>query len=195
MERVAEEVRALEGTALAEYRREHKYSPTVGEGSPEAKIMLVGEAPGLNEAKSGRPFVGAAGKLLNELLLSIGLQREDIYITNIVKDRPPENRDPRPDEIRLYAPFLERQIEILQPSVIVPLGRFAMDFILRQFNLPEAGQKIGALHGRLLRARAPYGEISILPLYHPATAFYNEKIRATLEQDIQVLAPFVEQKQ
>jgi uracil-DNA glycosylase family 4 len=107
----------------------------IGEGSHFADIMFVGEAPGKNEAIQGRPFVGASGKFLNELLLGVGIKREDVYITNIVKDRPPENRDPTPEEIEMYGPFLDRQIDIIQPKVIATLGRFSMVYIMKKFGL------------------------------------------------------------
>jgi uracil-DNA glycosylase family 4 len=122
---------------------------------------------------------------------SIGLNREDVYITNVVKDRPPDNRDPRSNEVRLYAPFLTRQIEIIQPKVLVALGRFAMDFILQEFDMDEQGQKISSLHGKMLKARASYGDIVIVPLYHPSVTFYSAGRRDVLEQDFQVLRQFV----
>jgi DNA polymerase len=188
---VAEEIRGSEGSPLYEYRKEKGYSPVVGEGDPDAKLMLVGEAPGAREAESGRPFVGRAGRVLDRLLESIGLCREDVYITNVLKDRPPGNRDPRMEEIELYAPYLERQIEIIQPEVIVTLGRFAMDFILEQYDLPQQGRKISDLHGTALEARASYGKVTIVPLYHPAAAFYAQELESTMAHDVQVLKQFV----
>jgi DNA polymerase len=152
--------------------------------------MFIGEAPGEWEAKSGRPFVGASGRLLNELLQSIGLRREDVYITNVVKDRPPENRDPTVQEIRLYMPFLVRQLEIIQPKVIVTLGRFAMDFIFDLFQMPEKGQKISKIHGQLFHAQTPSGDIAVIPLYHPAVALYTTAQRQTLADDFQILKQF-----
>lgn len=193
LEKMAEEIRNLRDSPLYEYRQANKYSMVFGEGNPHATIMFIGEAPGEREAKTGRPFVGAAGRLLNDLLGSIGLQREDVYITNVVKDRPPENRDPTAAEIQLYQPFLLRQIELIQPQVIVTLGRFAMDFVLKQFNLPEKGQKISQLHGKLLPATAGYGSISVVPLYHPAVALYTRAQAETLKQDFEVLKQFVPQ--
>jgi DNA polymerase len=191
LEEIAERVRDLEASPLYEYREEHGYQPVIGEGDPDAEVMFIGEAPGAQEAKTGRPFVGSAGKVLDALLASIGVAREDVYITNVVKDRPPDNRDPRVEEIARYAPFLLRQIEIIQPQVIATLGRFAMDFILEQFDLPQQGQRIGDLHGQVLEAEASYGEVVIVPLYHPAAAFYNKELKDVIEEDIQVLAPFV----
>jgi DNA polymerase len=191
MEKLGEQVRNLTRSPLYGFRTEHNYKAVIGEGDLNAKIMLIGEAPGLQEAKSGRPFVGASGRFLNELLESAGLQREQVYITNIVKDRPPENRDPTPDEIALYAPVLEAQIALIQPQVIATLGRFAMDYVLGLFQMPQKGEKISLLHGQLLEAQAPYGSVYVLPLYHPAVALYNLNQRQTLLEDIQKLAPFV----
>jgi len=188
---VKEAVRDFKESPLYAYRLKNNYKVVFGEGDVNAPVMLIGEAPGKNEAQAGRPFVGAAGRVLNNLLESVGLNRSDIYITNVVKDRPPQNRDPNPEEVALYSPFLEQQIEIVQPRVIVTLGRFAMDFILTYFNLPEKREKIGALHGKLLEAETDYGKISILPMYHPAAGFYNDEVKATLQEDIQALKPFL----
>jgi DNA polymerase len=128
----------LTESPLYAYRTENNYFPVIGQGNHYADIMFIGEAPGKNEAEQGRPFCGASGRVLDELLASIDLQREDVYVTNIVKDRPPENRDPHKGEIALYAPFLEQQIDIIQPNVIATLGRFSMEFILKKYNAPEA---------------------------------------------------------
>jgi DNA polymerase len=195
LEKMAEEVRNLSESPLYQYRQANKYAMVFGEGNPDAAIMFIGEAPGEQEAKTGRPFVGASGRLLSELLKSIGLEREDVYITNVVKDRPPENRDPTAVEIQLYQPFLLKQIELIQPQVIVTLGRFAMDFVLKQFNLPEKGQKISRLHGQLLQAQTAYGPVSVVPLYHPAVALYTREQAETLKQDFQVLKQFVSKRQ
>lgn len=191
MQAIAEAITNLKESPLYKFRQENGYHAVIGEGSLDARIMLIGEAPGENEAKSGRPFVGAAGRVLTELLESIGLRREDVYITNIVKDRPPDNRDPSGAEIELYSPYLSRQIDIIQPRVIVTLGRFAMTFILKLFDRPEATQAIGKLHGQVIEAEAPYGQIAIVPLYHPASAFYNPGQKAALKEDILALKPFV----
>ena len=173
---------------MFEYRQANKYWPVIGEGSHEAKIMFVGEAPGKNEALTGRPFCGAAGKILDELLASIGLKREDIYITNIVKDRPPENRDPLPEEIAYYAPFLDQQIEILQPRVIATLGRFSMSYLLNKYFLPAS--TISEMHGQVIEMQEKYGPVVIVPLYHPAASIYNQKLKETLKADFAVLKQF-----
>src|SRR5690606_1691382 len=134
---------------LYEYRVKNKYLPVVGEGSCLADIVFVGEAPGKNEAKTGQPFCGASGRVLDELLGECGIKRGDVYITNIVKDRPPENRDPKPEEIILYAPFLDKQIEIIKPKVVATLGRFSMSYVIgRYVGLdPKEIGTIGQLHG------------------------------------------------
>jgi DNA polymerase len=190
LEELAQDVRDLEASPLYAYRQENDYSAVVGEGDPDAEIMFIGEAPGAEEARTGRPFVGRAGQLLDDLLASVGIDREEVYITNVLKDRPPNNRDPHVAEIELYAPFLLRQIEIIKPRVIATLGRFAMDFVLELYDLPQQGRRIGDLHGQVLEAEAPHGEVAVVPLYHPAAAFYNQDLRPTMEEDFQVLQRF-----
>ncbi len=138
-----------------------------GDGSAEARVMFVGEAPGKNEDIERRPFVGRSGKLLNAMLESLGWKRESVYITNIVKRRPPENRDPSPEEIAVYAPYLIRQIEIMRPKVIVPLGRFAMSHFL-----PEA--QISRDQGTAF----PWNDTVIYPIFHPAAALRSPKMMA-----------------
>jgi DNA polymerase len=181
----------LTESPLYAYRTENSYFPVIGQGNHYADIMFIGEAPGKNEAEQGRPFCGASGRVLDELLASIDLQREDVYVTNIVKDRPPENRDPHKGEIALYAPFLEQQIDIIQPNVIATLGRFSMEFILKKYNAPEANQKISQLHGTVIRVRAGYGEVAVVPLFHPAASLYNPSQKETLLNDFRVLTQFI----
>jgi uracil-DNA glycosylase family 4 len=190
LQQIAEEVRNLTESPLYKYRKTQGYSPVIGEGDLDAHIMMVGEAPGKREAQTGRPFVGAAGQILDSLLESIGLSRDQVYITNVVKDRPPENRDPTAEEIKLYAPFLTRQIDIIQPRVVATLGRFAMDYMLEHFGLPQQGRKISVLHGKILGAESSYGHLSIVPLYHPAAGFYNQDLKKAISKDFQVLERF-----
>lgn len=191
MRQIEEEVLALTSSPLYAYRTENKYLPVIGEGSHDAQIMFVGEAPGRNEAKSGRPFCGAAGKILDELLASVNIPRQDIYITNIVKDRPPQNRDPLPEEIASYGPFLDRQIEIIRPKVIATLGRYSMVYIMEMLGLKDRLDTIGKLHGQAFHAKTSYGEVTILPLYHPASAIYNPALKDTLLKDFANLASYV----
>lgn len=191
MKKIRDDVINLTDSPLYEYRKANNYFPVLGEGSHEADIMFVGEAPGKNEAKTGRPFCGAAGKILDELLASIGAERNKVYITNIVKDRPPENRDPTPEEIKLYGPFLDRQIEAIEPKVIATLGRFSMTYIMEKFGLWESLEPISSAHGKFYEARAGYGKIDILPLYHPAVAIYNRASKETLIKDFEKLKAFL----
>ena len=149
--------------------------------------MLIGEAPGKNEAKTGKPFCGAAGKFLNELLNHIDLCRENIYITNIVKDRPQENRDPTAKEIKAYGPLLDRQIEIIKPKIIATLGRFSMQYIMEKFGLRSEIEPISKTHGKIYEAKTSYGKIKIIPLYHPAAALYNGGMRNILKKDFEIL--------
>lgn len=180
----------LSESPLYDYRRRNGYFPVIGQGNHYAKIMFIGEAPGENEAKQGRPFCGASGRVLDDMLASINLERSEVYVTNVLKDRPPKNRDPLPEEIDLYAPFLDQQIAIIQPEVIATLGRFAMEFVLRKFDAPERNGRISQLHGRPIQVQAPFGALSVVPLYHPAMALYKADQRQILFDDFQVLKQF-----
>ena len=145
-----------------------------GTGSPDAQLMFIGEAPGKNEDLQGEPFVGAAGKFLNEMLGTIGLQRADIYISNIVKYRPPNNRDPTAEEIAAFVPYLNRQIEVIGPRLVIFLGRHSMNVFLPELKISQA-------HGHPVRKN---GQV-YLPLFHPAAALYNPGMRATLLEDFE----------
>lgn len=147
-----------------------------GEGDIDAKVMFIGEGPGFHEDRLSRPFVGRAGQLLDRLLAMISWPRESVYITNILKRRPPENRDPLPEEVAAYGPYLKRQIESINPKIIAALGRFAMNYFL-----PEA--KISKDHGQAAWA----GEYLILPLYHPAAALRSTQVLKDLEADFKKL--------
>ncbi len=155
-----------------------------GEGSRSAEIMFIGEAPGFHEDRNGEPFVGAAGKFLNEMLESIDLDRSSVYITNVVKCRPPGNRDPLPDEIAACSTYIDRQIELINPKVVVTLGRFSMS---RWF--PK--ERISRIHGRPQR----FGDITVVPMYHPAAALHQGSLRATIEADMKKLPQIVAQMQ
>ena len=188
---IKDEIVNLNQSPLYEYRQQNSYFPVIGQGNHHADIMFIGEAPGKNEAEIGRPFCGASGRVLDQLLDSINLERQQVYVTNIVKDRPPNNRDPQKSEIELYAPFLERQIEIIQPRVIATLGRFSMEFILRRYGAFQANQRISQIHGTVIKVQTGNGSASVVPLFHPAAALYNASQRTTLEQDFQVLKQFI----
>jgi len=187
MGRIKEGVLALKTSPLYKYRIENGYLPVIGDGSHGARIMFIGEAPGKNEAKTGRPFCGAAGKILDELLTTVNLKREEVYITNIVKDRPPENRDPTEEDVKIYGPFLDRQIEILQPQIIATLGRYSMQYVMQKFGLTEFLEPISKAHGKSYGAEMSYGKVRIIPLYHPAAAIYNQHLKETLKKDFEVL--------
>lgn len=191
MKEIRDEVFHLKNSPLYEYRQQNKYFPVVGEGSHVAHIMFVGEAPGKNEAETARPFCGRSGKILDEMLESIKLNRSDVYITNIVKDRPPENRDPSEEEIKLYGPFLDRQIEIIKPLVIATLGRFSMKYIMEKFGLNDKIGQISDVHGKEFPANASYGPVNIIPLYHPAVALYDGSNKETLLNDFRALEKYI----
>lgn len=157
----------------------------MGDGNADADIVFIGEAPGKNEDLQGLPFVGAAGKFLNEMLAGIGLERKDVYITNIVKYRPPNNRDPLPEEKKAFWPYLVRQLQVIQPKVVITLGRHSMEYFL-------PNQKISAIHGEPKRVAFGDDKIVILPLFHPAAALYNGGMRQTLVDDFSNLPIIVE---
>lgn len=157
-----------------------------GEGSPSAEIIFIGEAPGQKEDETGRPFVGAAGKFLDEMLGTINLKREDIYIANICKCRPPNNRDPLPEEIAACWTWLLEQIKIIRPKLIVTLGRHSMERFL-----PD--KKISQLHGTLIiKTIADIGKQNFYTLYHPAAALYNGSMRETLTNDFKKIPRVLE---
>ncbi len=187
LKKIKDEIVNLTDSPLYSYRQENGYFPVIGEGSHVAKIMFIGEAPGETEAKTGRPFCGRAGKILDELLKSIGIDRSNVYITNIVKDRPPKNRDPLPSEIELYAPFLDRQIAIIKPKVIATLGRFSMQYIMTRYGLEWELGPISRIHGRVFETKLGGEELSVVPLYHPAAAIYNQSLLKNLKEDFAVL--------
>ena len=175
LEAIASEVRGCTGCRLAEGRT----NAVPGEGSPDTEVVFVGEGPGQNEDRQGRPFVGRAGDLLEELLGMIGWGRDDVFITNVVKCRPPNNRDPEPDEIAACRPFLQRQLEILDPALLVTLGRFSL-----QTFMP--GDRISRVHGTerpidpSTGARAATG----YALYHPAAALRQGSLKETMQRDM-----------
>lgn len=166
------------------YLCEGRTNVVPGFGNPEARVMLVGEAPGKNEDLQGRPFVGAAGKYLTELLGYAGLTREEVFIGNVLKCRPPSNRDPQPDEITLCAPFLRDQVRAIGPEYIVTMGNFATKFILR------TDRGITKLHGRLEQT----GRFKVFPVFHPAAAIYDRTKRESLEEDFRTLGEFLRQQ-
>ncbi len=164
-----EQIRTCEKCILSQGRTH----AVPGEGPEDAEIMFIGEGPGFHEDRLGRPFVGAAGKYLDELLGKIGIRREEVYIANVVKCRPPGNRDPRPEEIEACRPYLDKQIEIVRPRIIVTLGRFSMQ---RYFP----GASISRIHGRPKRV----GNVIYYPMFHPAAALHQPRWRSLVEEDM-----------
>jgi uracil-DNA glycosylase family 4 len=156
-----------------------------GDGRCDAPIVFVGEAPGKNEDLQGLPFVGAAGKILNEMLHTISLDRKDAFITSILKYRPPNNRVPRLEEIVAHTPYLIDQIRIIEPKVIVPLGNFASRFILSGFTIEKMGTvpNISALHGKMNKVSFEGKTFAVVALYHPAAVLYNRSLYETLKKD------------
>ena len=179
--RVSEKVRGCHLCALSEGR----LNPVVGEGSLDSPVVFVGEGPGRKEDETGRPFVGSAGKLLDQLLARIGLDRSEVYITNVVKCRPPGNRRPKSGEIRTCAPYLDEQLAAISPRVVAPMGNSAAAHLLRRYGLGRAS--IGEIHGRALDAEAPWGRAVLFPLYHPAAVLYNRGLEAELTGDFESL--------
>jgi DNA polymerase len=168
MAQVAAEIRVCTTCELCRTRTQ----AVPGEGPATARILLVGEGPGWHEDQQGKPFIGNSGKFLSELLASAGVSREEVFITNVVKCRPPSNRDPMPDEIAACAEFLDRQIAILDPEIVVTLGRFSM---ARWFP----GERISRIHGQAKRD----GRRMIVPMYHPAAALHQGALRPVIEED------------
>jgi len=154
-----------------------------GDGNGNAEIMFVGEAPGKNEDEKGKPFVGKAGQLLDSALAATGLDRKDVYITNVVKCRPPRNRDPKEEEIKACSPYLDKQIEIIKPKVICTLGRFAAEYILSSYGFEM--EPISRIHGSVYTM--PVAMVKIVPMYHPAAIIYNPMLKEQFLKDMKVV--------
>jgi len=163
-----------------------------GDGNIDADIVFIGEAPGKNEDLQGKPFVGASGKFLDEMLEMVGLKRGDIYITNIVKYRPPNNRDPKPEEKKVFLPYLQAQLEIIQPKVVVTLGRHSMNCFLPDLQISKAHGQPKRVKLALKSHSGDVLEVVILPLFHPAAALYNPQQRQTLIDDFAAIPAIVE---
>lgn len=178
---------------LYQLRKKENYKTVMGEGNPNANVMLVGEAPGQTEAETGRPFVGRGGQLLTRILNSIGIDRKDIYITNIVKDRPPENRRPTQEEIEKYKPILEKELKTVEPEVIVTLGKTATDFFFEEYKGKKI-KRLGDIRGQFLplEISPPAGglKFKILPTYHPAYGLRNPPSQKIIKRDLEKVKPF-----
>jgi DNA polymerase len=160
----------------------------IGAGNLDADIVFIGEAPGKNEDETGLPFVGAAGRFLDEMLASANLKRDDVYITNVVKYRPPNNRDPSPEEKAAFMPYLLKQLQTIDPKVIITLGRHSMEYFL-------PGMKISEIHGQPKRIQFGDHKVVIIPLFHPAAALYNGSLRQTLIDDFLRVPMIIEKLQ
>jgi uracil-DNA glycosylase family 4 len=163
-----------------------------GDGNPTANLVFIGEAPGKNEDIQGKPFVGAAGRFLNEMLEGIGLKREDIYITNIVKYRPPNNRDPLPAEKKAFLPYLQAQLEAIQPKVVATLGRHSMNCFLPDLQISQVHGQPKRIKIQMKEQSDDVLEVVILPLFHPAAALYNGGMRQTLVDDFAAIPTILE---
>jgi DNA polymerase len=176
---------------LYQFRVENRSFPVIGEGYADANIIFIGEAPGKTEVETGRPFCGPSGDVLDEMLKGIKLRRDDVYVTNILMDRPTEKREPTPEEIAFYTPFVDRIIDVIQPAVIATLGRYAMQYMLKKLDLPEKRESISKLHGKLIKTHIHYGEIHVVPLYHPAVVLYKASDKEILRKDFEKLKLFI----
>lgn len=185
LQQIANEITATGGGPL----RAPGINPVPGEGNPDAEIMFIGEAPGFNENSSGRPFVGQAGKLLRKTLLENGWQEQEVYITNIVKYRPPENRDPKPLEIEFFRPFLDKQIAIIDPKILVTLGRFSL------YKFLGSGVPISRIHGQPQPITWHKKTIIIFPMFHPAAALRDDFVMNMFSQDFRQLRELIDQKE
>ena len=181
MKKLDEEVSNCQLCGLCEGRQ----NPVLGEGSLDATVMFIGEAPGRKEDEMGRPFVGSAGRVLDRLLDHIGLGREHVYIGNVVKCRPPYNRRPRSKEVEACSPHLERQLEIIEPDIVAPMGNSAIRHLMKRFGLNPS--PIGKIHGKPCEVEAPWGRVVLLPMYHPAAAIYRRRLERVLEEDFESL--------
>jgi len=185
IEKIAEEVRACVKCPLGKERR----NAVPGEGNIDAVVVFVGEAPGYWEDVKGSPFVGAAGKILNTLLTKIDLSRDHVFITNVVKCRPPDNRDPKPDEVETCTSlYLDRQIALIQPKIIVTLGRHSTFYMLSKAGLEiKTREGITQLHGKVIQTKLLNLPVSVIPMFHPAAVLHNPKYREALESDFKLL--------
>lgn len=177
LEKLKQEVEADAGLPLAQFS-----NLVFGEGNPEAVVIFIGEAPGFHENEQRRPFVGRSGQLLDKLIALVGWRREDVYISNIVKRRPPENRDPLPEEIEAYKPYLTRQIEIINPKAIIPLGRFSLNYFLPEARISRDQGKVFLVGGR-----------KVIPMFHPAAALRAGEVMRALEESFKKIPALLDE--
>ena len=180
---IVNKINDLRSSPLYSYRIKNNYKAVTGEGSLNAIFMFIGEAPGKNEAEQGKPFIGAAGKKLDELLQRAGLNRQDIFITSILFDRPPKNRNPKKVEIEIYKPFLIEILDLIEPKIIVTLGNFAVKTLEKELNYSRKFHGLGVDHGKIIEAKIGKRKVKIFPSYHPAAMFYNRKLEKVINKD------------
>jgi len=190
LKKIKQEVIDCKRCPLYKERIKNKCYPVIGQGNHQAKIFFIGEAPGAQEAQTGYPFCGTSGKILDELLGSAGIKRKDIYITNILKCRPSNNRNPRTEEISACAPYLDKQIEFINPEIICTLGNFSTVFILKKYGLENKIEGISKIHSKIFEVKSSFGKKKIIPFYHPAVAAYNANMKEVLKRDFQILKDF-----
>lgn len=190
LKKMKQEIVDCRKCSLYKERVRDKCYPVIGQGSHQAKIFFIGEAPGAREAKTGYPFCGTSGKILDELLESAGIKREDTYITNILKCRPSNNRNPKTEEISACVPYLEKQIEFINPDIICTLGNFSTVFILKKYGLEDEIKGISKIHSKIFEVKTSFGKKKIIPFYHPAVAAYNANMKDVLKKDFQILKDF-----
>lgn len=186
MNRITASIRSCMDCELAQTRTK----AVIGAGNLDSRIVLIGEAPGRKEDESGLPFVGSAGKLLDKLLATAGLVRDDIFIGNILKCRPPKNRRPKKTEVKRCEEYLMKQLEVISPEIIAPMGNSALSYFQERFGLEK--HVIGDVHGKVFEIDAPWGKVKMVPLYHPAAAIYRRHLLVELETDMKsigALAP------
>lgn len=187
LKEIKQKVLACQKCSLFQTR---KY-PVIGQGNHQAELMFIGEAPGRQEDKTGVPFCGPAGHILDELLNSVKIKREDVYITNILKCRPPNNRDPQEKEVKECSVFLEKQIKVIQPQIICSLGRHAMIFLMNRFMPKKEIDSISRIHGQVFDINIFSQKIKFIPLYHPAVAIYNSNMKDFLKKDIKTIKDYL----
>lgn len=186
METISKQIQTCTSCDLSKTRT----NAVVGDGSIHTNILFIGEAPGYNEDKQGKPFVGRAGKILDDLLQHIQLKREEVYIANILKCRPPKNRNPNKNEIQECTQYLDKQFEIIQPKILVLLGNFSYTYIFEKFGITK--DKISTDHGKIFTKQTLYGDIYLIPMYHPAVATYNPNKIDILKKDFEELQSIYE---
>lgn len=185
LRKIRDQVINFTSSPLYHHRTQNHYLPVIGEGNHHASIIFIAEAPGIQEARTGHHFVGPSGQIFDQLLNSINLKRQDIYLTNIIKDKLPQNRDPQPQEIEAYAPFLLNQLQIIKPKTIVTLGRFSTNYLLSLCHQPI--KPLSQIHGQPITISTSYGTSNHIPMFHPSAALYNPSLISQMKQDFLIL--------